>query len=317
MAESLNVENPLANKAFSLEEAPCGPTTSVGESTGFFTLNWTGFSLDLSERTHVMGVLNVTPDSFSDGGHFFHKDKAIEQGLAMAADGADIIDVGGESTRPYSARISKEEELDRVIPVIRELRKEIKIPISIDTLKAEVAGEALSAGASMINDISALRSDPEMTSLAAATQVPVILMHMRGTPEKMQEKPLYGNLIQEVIDSLRDSMEKAVQMGIRKEMIILDPGIGFGKTFDHNLEIIRELNRFKCLGRPILLGSSRKAFIGHILGKPPLERDTGTMAAVAVGIMHGAHIVRVHDVKRAVETVKVVDAIKRGRAGGI
>jgi len=281
-----------------------------------FILSWAGFSLALSERTHVMGVLNVTPDSFSDGGHFFQKDKAIEQGLIMAADGADIIDVGGESTRPYSKRISKEEELGRVIPVIEGLRKEVKIPISIDTLKAEVAGEALRAGASMINDTSALRSDPEMSSLAAKTQVPVILMHMRGTPENMQEKPLYGDLIQEIIDSLRDSMEKAVKTGIRKEMIILDPGIGFGKTFDHNLEIIRELNRFDCLGRPILLGSSRKAFIGRILGKPALERDTGTMATLAVGVMNGAHIVRVHDVKKAVETVRVVDAIKRGRVGG-
>ena len=281
-----------------------------------FILSWAGFSLALSERTHVMGVLNVTPDSFSDGGHFFQKDKAIEQGLIMAADGADIIDVGGESTRPYSKRISKEEELGRVIPVIEGLRKEVRIPISIDTLKAGVAGEALRAGASMINDTSALRSDPEMTSLAAKTQVPVILMHTRGTPENMQEKPLYGDLIQEIIDSLRDSMEKAVQMGIRKEMIILDPGIGFGKTFDHNLEIIRELNRFDCLGRPILLGSSRKAFIGRILGKPALERDTGTMATLAVGVMNGAHIVRVHDVKKAVETVRVVDAIKRGRVGG-
>ena len=278
-----------------------------------FSLNWAGFSLDLSSRTHVMGVLNVTPDSFSDGGHFFQREEAIEQGLRMAADGADIIDVGGESTRPYSTRISKEEELERIIPVIQELKKEVKIPVSIDTLKAEVAREALRAGASMINDTSALRSDPEMTSVAAVAQVPVILMHMRGTPENMQEKPHYGNLIQEVIDFLSGSMERAVQMGIRREMIILDPGIGFGKTFDHNLEIIRELDRFTCLGRPILLGSSRKAFIGRILGKPALERDTGTMAAVAVGVMNGAHIVRVHDVKKAVETVKVVDAIKRGK----
>jgi dihydropteroate synthase len=167
----------------------------------------------------------------------------------------------------------------------------------------------------MINDTSALRSDPEMTSVAAVAQVPVILMHMRGTPENMQEKPQYGNLIHEIIDFLLGAMEKAVQMGIRREMIILDPGIGFGKTFDHNLEIIRELDRFTCLGSPVLLGSSRKAFIGHILGNTAIERDTGSMATVAVGVMNGAHIVRVHDVKRAVETVKVVDAIKRGKVG--
>ncbi len=281
-----------------------------------FTLNWMGFSLDLGERSHVMGVLNVTPDSFSDGGHFFDKDKAIERGLAMAAEGADIIDVGGESTRPYSTRISKEDELNRVIPVIGELRKSLRIPICIDTLKAEVAREALQAGASMINDISALRSDPDMTSVAAAARVPVILMHMKGTPENMQEKPCYEDLIPEVIDFLRNAMVRAVQRGIREEMLILDPGIGFGKTFDHNLEIIREFNRLTCLGRPLLLGSSRKAFIGHILGKPALERDVGTMATVAVGIMNGANIVRVHDVKKAVETVKTVDAIKRGSAAG-
>jgi dihydropteroate synthase len=260
-----------------------------------------------------MGILNVTPDSFSDGGRFFHRERAIEQGLAMAEDGADIIDVGGESTRPYSGRITKEAELDRVIPVIEGLRKALRIPLSVDTLKAEVAREALRAGASMVNDISALRFDPGMTAVVAEAKVPVILMHMKGTPDSMQDKPVYGNLIQEIIDFLEAAVDRAMQGGIRREMIIVDPGIGFGKTFDHNLEIIRELSRFHCLGRPVLLGSSRKAFIGHILDRPAHERDTGTMASVAAAVMNGAHMVRVHDVERAVETVRVIDAIKRGK----
>jgi dihydropteroate synthase len=278
-----------------------------------FSLQWSAYSLNLGERTHVMGVLNVTPDSFSDGGRFFDAERAVEQGLAMAQDGADIIDVGGESTRPYSERISEEEELARVIPVIEQLRKEVRIPLSIDTLKARVAREALRAGASLVNDISALRFDPAMTSVAAEAKVPLILMHMKGTPDSMQEKPEYGNLIQEIIGFLEAAVGRAVQGGVRKEMVIVDPGIGFGKTFDHNLEILRELGRFHSIGRPLLVGSSRKAFIGHILSRPAQERDTGTMAAVAASAMNGAHIVRVHDVKRAVETVKVIDAIKRGK----
>lgn len=278
-----------------------------------FSLEWSEFSLNLAARTHVMGILNVTPDSFSDGGRFFHRDQAIQQGLAMAQDGADIIDVGGESTRPYSERITKDEELDRITPVVEGLRKELSIPISVDTLKAEVAREALRAGASMVNDISALRFDPGMTALVAEAKIPVILMHMKGTPDHMQDKPVYRNLIQEIIDFLEAAVDRAVQGGIRREMVIVDPGIGFGKTFDHNLEIIRELSRFRCLGRPVLLGSSRKAFIGHILDRPAHERDTGTMAAVAAAVMNGAHMVRVHDVKRAVETVRVIDAIIRGK----
>jgi dihydropteroate synthase len=284
-----------------------------GISEQSFSLEWSEFSLNLAARTHVMGILNVTPDSFSDGGLFFHRDQAIEQGLAMAQEGADIIDVGGESTRPYSERITKDEELDRIIPVVEGLRKELRIPISVDTLKAEVAREALQAGASMVNDISALRFDPGMTALVAEANVPVILMHMKGTPDTMQDRPVYRNLIQEIIDFLEAAVDRAVQGGIHREMVIVDPGIGFGKTFDHNLEIIRKLSRFRCLGRPVLLGSSRKGFIGHILDRPVHERDTGTMATVAAAVMNGAHMVRVHDVKRAVETVRVIDAIIRGK----
>jgi dihydropteroate synthase len=259
-----------------------------------------------------MGVLNVTPDSFSDGGIYLEKDKAIAHGLSMAREGADIIDVGGESTRPYSEKMSAEEELDRVIPVIQALSKDVEIPISIDTCKAEVARQALKAGASMINDISALRFDPEMTLVAAEAGVPVILMHMQGTPTDMQKDPTYKDLIPEIMEFLKSAMDKAVAGGIRKDMIIVDPGIGFGKTFDHNLQIIRELQAFNALERPILLGASNKAFIGQILQKEPHERDTGSVAAVAAGVLNGAHIVRVHNVKKTIESVKIIDAIKRG-----
>ena len=277
-----------------------------------FFLSWWNYTLELGRRTHIMGVLNVTPDSFSDGGIYFQKDKAVAHGLSMARDGADIIDVGGESTRPYSEKISAEEELDRVIPVIQALSKEVGIPISIDTCKADVARQALKAGASMVNDISALRFDPEMIPVAAEAGVPVILMHMQGTPTDMQTNPTYKDLIPEILDFLKSAMDRGVAGGIRKDMIIVDPGIGFGKTFDHNLQIIRELGALNALERPILFGASNKAFIGHILNKEPHERDTGSMAAVAAGVLNGAHIVRVHNVKKTIDTVKIIDAIKRG-----
>ena len=281
-----------------------------------FSLRWSDHILNLDQRTHIMGILNVTPDSFSDGGRFFQTEKAIEQGIAMAQDGADIIDVGGESTRPYSKRISASEETDRVIPVIQTLSKELKIPISIDTCKAKVARQALQVGASMINEISSLRFDPDMISIAAGAEVPVILMHMKGVPGDMQDNPTYDNLIPEILDFLKDAMDRAVSGGIRKDMIIVDPGIGFGKTFDHNLEIIKELSQFSSLERPIILGTSRKAFIGHILDKDADENDTGTIATIVAGVINGAHIVRVHDVKKTLEAVKVIDAIKRGRVQG-
>ncbi len=262
-----------------------------------------------------MGVLNVTPDSFSDGGQFLAREEAIRQGLSMAREGADIIDVGGESTRPYAEKISTQEEIDRVIPVIEALHRDLTIPISIDTFKAHVAREALGAGASILNDITALRFDPDMMSTAAEAGVPVILMHMKGTPADMQKNPKYTNLIPEIIEFLEDAKDRAVRGGIKERMIVLDPGIGFGKNFDHNLEIIRDLAQFRKLGQPILLGSSRKAFLGHILDREPRERDTGTMATIAAGVMNGASIVRVHNVKMALDTVRVIDAIRRGRTG--
>jgi dihydropteroate synthase len=284
--------------------------------TPSFTLNWSGYTLELSRRTHVMGVINVTPDSFSDGGQFFEKERAVEQALQLAEDGADLIDIGGESTRPYSKGVSADEEMNRVLPVIEALKKELRIPISIDTLKAQVAREALHCGASMVNDISALRSDSDMASVVAQAGVPVILMHMQGTPSDMQAQPTYEDVTPEIITFLRKAMDQAVNSGVRRDLVIVDPGIGFGKTFDHNLEILKELGRFQCLEAPVLVGSSRKAFIGRILEKEVHERDTGTMATVAAAVMNGAHIVRVHNVKQAVETVKVIDAIKRRKIEG-
>lgn len=278
-----------------------------------FHLTWGGRSLLLGKRTLIMGVLNVTPDSFSDGGHFFSKNKAVEQALAMEADGADIIDIGGESTRPYAEKVSLEQELERVIPVIDELGKALKVPLSIDTYKAKVAESAIDSGAAIINDISALRFDSEMASVAKNSGVPVILMHMKGTPGNMQDNPVYENLMGEIKDFFREAIDKAEANGISREMLILDPGIGFGKSFKHNLEIIRDLKELEELGLPVLLGSSRKAFIGNILDKSAEERDTGTMATIAAGIMNGAHIIRAHNVKMAVETVKIMDAIMAGK----
>jgi dihydropteroate synthase len=262
-----------------------------------------------------MGILNVTPDSFSDGGRYLEIDKAVEHALQMAREGADIIDVGGESTRPYSEKISAGEEQDRVIPVIEALSKELTIPISIDTYKGEVAQASLEAGASIINDISALRFDPQMGSIAAQAGVPLILMHMKGTPQDMQENPVYDDVISDILSFLENAIRRAKKAGIREDLIIVDPGIGFGKTFDNNIDIIRALSHFASLKRPILLGTSNKAFIGHILDREAHQRDTGTMATIAVGVLNGAHMVRVHNVRKAVETVKVIDAIKGPDSG--
>ncbi len=277
-----------------------------------FCLSWGKHSLELGRKSLIMGVLNVTPDSFSDGGHYFLREQAIKQALDLVADGADIIDIGGESTRPYAEKVTLEQELERVIPVIEELSRIINIPISIDTYKAKVAESAVRAGASIINDISALRFDPEMAPVVKEAGVPVILMHMKGTPGNMQDNPLYNDLMGEITSFFNEAVDHAVKTGIEKEMIILDPGIGFGKSFDHNLMVIRELKKLADIGLPLLLGSSRKAFIGKILDKTPVERDTGTMATVAAGILNGAHIVRVHNVKMAKETVKIIDAIMAG-----
>ena len=273
--------------------------------------------LALGQRTLVMGIVNVTPDSFSDGGHFFSIDRALAQAMQLVEEGADILDIGGESTRPFSDPVSESEELDRVLPVIEGLAGRVAIPISIDTTKATVARQAVAAGATMINDVSALRTDPEMATTAARCRVPIILMHMKGTPKTMQVKPFYEDLVSDIKSFLSDAMERAVAAGVERSAIILDPGIGFGKTSGHNLQLIRDLNRFNELAAPLLVGPSRKMFIRQLLKDPsqkdvdPLSADVarGTQAAVAAAAMKGVHIVRVHDVARTRATLAIVNAI--------
>ncbi len=268
-----------------------------------------GRSFDLDRRTLVMGTVNVTPDSFSDGGRFFSHPRAVDEAAAQAEAGADILDIGGESTRPGSDFISLEEELKRVIPVIREVVDGVDVPVSVDTTKAEVARQALEAGAAMVNDISAMRLDPGMPALVAEAGVPVCLMHMQGMPKDMQDDPRYEDLMGEVASFLRERAGEAEAAGIAPERILLDPGIGFGKTLAHNLEIIRRLDELEALGYPLVLGPSRKAFIGRILGLTVEERVEGTAAAVALGVANGADIVRVHDVREMVRVVRVAEAI--------
>jgi len=259
-----------------------------------------------------MGILNVTPDSFSDGGRHFDKASAIRRAYEMVEEGADIIDVGGESTRPGSEPVPLQEEIDRTIPVIEEISKKIKVPVSIDTYKAEVARRALDAGASIVNDISGLRFDPEMPKVVSQYKVPVVIMHIKGMPKDMQANPIYEALIPEITDYFRESIRLAVESGITEDKIIIDPGIGFGKTFDHNLEIIKNLREFTLLEKPLLVGVSRKAFIGKILGDAPVsERLEGSEAAAAISVLNGANIIRVHDVKEMKKVALVADAIKR------
>jgi dihydropteroate synthase len=275
-------------------------------------LSWRNFFFDFSKKTYIMGILNITPDSFSDGGLFFNKSVAIQQALQMVEDGADIIDIGGESTRPGSETVPVEEELRRTVPVIAAIAKEINIPISIDTYKAEVAQRALDAGASIVNDISGLRFDPKMTKVVSEYKVPVVVMHIKGKPKDMQINPVYEALIPEIMDYLRGSIRLALDAGIQDDMIVIDPGIGFGKTFEQNLNIIHNLHEFTLLEKAVLIAASRKAFIGKILGDaPPVQRLEGTAAAVAISILKGANIVRVHDVREMVKVAKVADAIKR------
>jgi len=270
-------------------------------------------SYDLSHRTLIMGALNVTPDSFSDGGHFFDREKAIEEGLRLAQGGADILDIGGESTRPGAKPLDAEEEIRRVIPLIQTLDQKIGIPISVDTRKARVAEKALETGAEMINDISALRFDERMAEVVARWKVPVVLMHMRGNPETMQLDTHYDDFLGEILSFFRERVAFAESRGIPADQIVLDPGIGFGKSLEeqHNLILLKYLQNFKVLEKPLLIGTSRKAFIGKILGLPPREREEGTMATVAVAILNGANIVRVHEVERMRRVVQVTDAVLR------
>lgn len=268
------------------------------------------YQLDLGKRTLIMGILNVTLNSFSDGGLYYEFEKAVERAFEMKEEGANIIDIGGESTRPGAKPCSVKEELKRVIPVVKRLIKEkIELPISIDTYKSEVALACLDEGAHIINDISALRFDTNMAKVVASYKVPVVLMHIQGTPQDMQENPQYKCVISEVILYLRQRIGVAVDSGIDKEKIIVDPGIGFGKTVEHNLEILKQLREFKSLGRPILIGTSRKSLIGNVLDLPVEERLEGTAATVAVSILNGANIIRVHDVLAMKRVAKMIDAI--------
>ncbi len=261
-----------------------------------------------------MGVLNVTPDSFSDGGKFFDPERAIEQALAMEQAGADLLDIGGESTRPGSAGVSAKEELARVLPVLQALRGRLKIPVAIDTQKSEVAEAALDAGAQIINDISGLKSDPRIAEGAARRGVPLILMHMRGEPRTMQAGPFARDVMKDVVQGLRRSVAIARKAGVAKSQIILDPGIGFGKSFAQNYELLEKLTQLAKLGYPLLVGTSRKGFLGATLTRdgspaPPEERIWGTAATVTASILNGAHIVRVHDVAEMVQVALVADCL--------
>ena len=264
-------------------------------------------------RTLVMGILNVTPDSFSDGGRFLQKDAAVRRALDMAANGADIVDVGGESSRPGAEPVSADEELRRVLPVIAELAREPGLIISVDTHKAEVARAALDAGAAMVNDISAMTADPAMASVVAESGAAVCLMHMQGNPQTMQIAPTYTDVVREVRDYLGERAHAALAAGIAADRIVIDPGFGFGKTLDHNLEMLRRLREFTELGYPVLVGTSRKSMIGALLGgAPPTDRTEGTAATVALAIANGASIVRIHDVREMWRVVCVADAVVRG-----
>ncbi len=269
-------------------------------------------ALDFDRRTLLMGVVNVTPDSFSDGGNFFSPKRAVDRALELAREGADLIDIGGESSRPGAEPVFIEEELRRVIPVIEALKDILPVPISIDTYKAEVARQALDAGAQMVNDISGLRLDSEMASVVASYRVPVILMHMRETPKTMQNHTDYDDLLGEIQEFFQKTMERAGASGIDPSQIIIDPGIGFGKTADQNLSILRNLQFFHFLGRPILVGTSRKSFIGAVLDSDVNDRREGTAATLVAAILNGAQILRVHEIKEIRKAVKMADAIKFG-----
>lgn len=291
-----------------------------------YRISWRNHCLELGPKTCVMGILNITPDSFSDGGEFFGYEQALARGEKLAEDGADIIDIGGESTRPFSEPVSAREEMRRVLPVIEKLAGKVSVPISIDTTKAEVARAAVKAGASIINDISSLGFDPEMADSAAEFGVPLILMHIKGRPKTMQIEPVYDDLIGEIRHFFENTVAKAEKSGVSRSKIIIDPGIGFGKTSEHNLSLIRQLHEFADLDLPILVGPSRKAFIRKILKAGPRlklgtpnEKDihpqlpqveTGTQAAIAAAILNGAHVVRVHNVAETRCTVEIIDAVK-------
>jgi len=278
--------------------------------------------LDIGSRTLVMGILNLTPDSFYDGGKYFGIDDALNRARKMIDDGADIIDVGGESTRPNSSCISADEEISRIVPLIKELSKETQIPISIDTYKAKVADKAIKAGAQIVNDISGLQADKEMAKIAAAHNTPIIIMHIKGRPHDFPKDPVYSQLIPEIISFLECRIEYSIKSGIAHDKIIIDPGIGFGKGAKHNIEILRQLNKFKCMNLPILIGTSRKSFIEKVLEpsddihiKENNSSLIGTLVTLIIAVSNGANIVRVHDVKEAIQVIKMYESIEMSNLG--
>lgn len=285
------------------------PSTLNLKNKDSFILNLDRFTLDLTRKTYIMGILNRTPDSFYDGGKFFKEKDAVAHIYKMIEDGADMIDIGGRSTRPGSDPISEDEELRRVIPVIKMIANKISVPVSVDTYNHTVAEEAVKNGASIVNDITGLKGDCEMADVIARYNAGVILMHIKGTPKNMQNNPYYENLIDEIIEYLSASIEIAKRAGISSDKIIIDPGIGFGKTAEHNLTIINRLADFNILDKPILIGVSRKSFIGHVLNQDVNDRFLGTIAACVMAIKNGANIIRVHDVGEMKEITKMADAI--------
>ena len=268
--------------------------------------------LNPKRETLVMGIVNVTPDSFSDGGKFFSPEVAISHASKLITQGADIIDIGGESTRPGAKQVSESEELKRVIPVIEKIRTDNPtILISIDTTKASVAKHAVEAGADIINDVSGLSFDNNMIGIVERFNIPVVIMHMKGNPQNMQSNPKYKDIVNEILDFFKMKIKTAIQSGINRSMIILDPGIGFGKTVEHNFELLSRLNEFNVLELPIMIGPSRKSFIGITLDLPPEDRVEGTAAAVSAGVMNGASIVRVHDVKSMKRVVRIIEKVRK------
>jgi dihydropteroate synthase len=296
-------ENPLTSRFTALEHAASGACGFLATRHG---------KIDFSRRTVVMGILNITPDSFYDGGHRKDPCQAIADGVAMVEAGAEILDIGGESTRPGARPVAAAEELARVLPVLRGLRSEVKVPISVDTYKSEVAQATLDAGADIVNDISALRFDADMVTVVARERVPLVLMHMQGTPRTMQAEPRYGDVVGEVRAFLAAQAAMAVERGVAADAVILDPGIGFGKNLDHNLELLRNLPLLAALGHPLLVGASRKAFIGKILNAEPADRLEGSLAAAVAAVLGGANILRVHDVRQTVRAARVGDALRYG-----
>jgi dihydropteroate synthase len=273
------------------------------------TVTYPGGSLVFGKKTYVMGILNVTPDSFSDGGDWVDPERALRHARGMVREGADLIDVGGESTRPGARAVRADEEIRRVVPVIEQLAAD-KILVSVDTSKAAVASAAFKAGAKILNDVTALRGDRAMARTAANAGVAVIVMHMKGTPRTMQRNPAYGNVVEEILEFFREILRNAWSAGIERDKLILDPGIGFGKLPKHNLEILRRLDEFRALGRPLAIGTSRKSFIGRALGRRVDDRVSGTAATVAAAILRGADMVRVHDVREMSDVARMTDLLK-------